>query len=88
MKLSALLLAVLFASASAFAADGENTDTTTVDNSHNPITGSHTKKVKHHHKKKNMDGVDVDHTSTETTKVKKDGAVKKDTKVEDEKVAH
>ena len=90
MKLAALLMGVLLLSSSSFAADAENTDTTTVDHSKNILTGSHTKKVKRHVKKKNVDGADVDATTTDTTTVKKDGTVKHDSdlKVKKEEDKH
>ena len=87
MKLASLLALALLVASTSFAADAEKTDKTTVDHSKNPITGSHTTEVKTHHKRKNAGGKDVDATATETTKVSKDGEVKKDLKVE-EKAAH
>ncbi len=86
MKQSAILMALLFMSAHAFAADAENTDSTTVDHSKNPITGTQKIKVKRHVKQKNMGGPNVDAVATETTTVKKNGEVKKEVKV-DEKSA-
>jgi hypothetical protein len=83
MKLAALVAGILLVASSSFAADAEHTESTTVDHSSNPITGSHTIKVKHHHKKKNMDGENMDAKSTETTTVKKDGSIKKEVKVEE-----
>ncbi len=88
MKIAAILMGVLLVSGASYADDnvnakGENSDVTTVDHSKNPITGSHTTKVKRK-MKKNKDGHRVDHESTDTTKVKKDGEVKKDHKSETE----
>lgn len=87
MKLASILAFTLLLGSVSFAADAEHTDSTTVDQSKNPLTGSHTTTVKHHHKKKHMGGANVDATSTETTTVKKNGEVEKNIKVED-KAAH
>jgi hypothetical protein len=82
MKKLMILAPILMMSSLAFAADVENSNTTTVDHSKNPITG--TKKTVRKHKMKAKDGAGnaADTTITETTKMKTDGSMEKKTKVE------
>jgi len=72
MKITNLLIAVLFAGSMAVAADAEKKEETTVDTSKNPITGTVTQKKKHKSKKKNGKN-EKNVETTETTKTHSDG---------------
>ena len=82
MKLVAVLSAVVLAGSLAMAADAENSNSTTVDNSKNPITGTKKTVKKHKMKMKDAAGNEADATVKETTKVQKDGTVSKKTTVD------
>ena len=79
MKITTIFVAIALAGSMALANDAENSSSTTVDHSKNPITGTE-KTVKKHHKKKKDKHGEAKTDTTETTKVHKDGTV--DTKTE------
>lgn len=81
-KIVAMLVSALFVGSMSMAADAENSDSTTVDTSKNPITGTKTTTKKHKMKKKTDGGASADMTVKETTKEKTDGTVEKSTKAE------
>jgi hypothetical protein len=81
-KIVAMLISSLFVGSMAMAADAEKSDSTTVDTSKNPITGTK-KTVKKTKKSTKADGGPAaDVTVKETTKEMKDGTVEKSTKAE------
>ncbi len=83
-KLLLTLVGFVFVGSMAMAADAENTETTKVDHSKNPITGTKTTKKKFKKKVKDEEGHSADMNVTETTKEKKDGSVKTSTDVDAE----
>lgn len=71
----------------AFANDAANENKTTVDHSDNPITGTHTKTVKHKKAMKGRGG-NAKMETTEKTKTYSDGTQKKTVEVEGESSNH
>jgi hypothetical protein len=80
MKLALMVTSAVLVGSFAMAADKENTNSTKVDHSKNPITGTETTKKTSKQKLKDGKGNAADATVTETTKVHKDGTT--DQKVE------
>lgn len=72
-----ILVAALLAGSISMAADTEHKESSTVDHSKNPITGTETTTKKYKGKMKNTKGHTEDVSVTEKTKVKKDGTTTK-----------
>jgi hypothetical protein len=81
MKLATVLATILLAGTLVQAADAENSSTTTVDHSKNPITGSKKTKKVTKMKAKNASGDQSEAQVTETTIVKTNGTVEKKVEV-------
>lgn len=82
---SMLLVSALFVGSISMAADAEHKETSTVDHSKNPITGTETTTKKYKGKMKNEKGQSEDVAITEKTKVKKDGTTTKSVEASGEK---
>ena len=83
MKLAAILASILMVGSLSFAADAENSASTTVDHSKNPITGTEKTVKKSKKKMKGAEGKATEEVK-ETTKVDKDGKVDQSTEVKTE----
>lgn len=78
----AMMVAALIAGNAAMAHEESAEKSVDVDSSKNPITGTVTTKKKMKSKHKDMAGNMHSKTTTETTKMKKDGVVEKKTETE------
>lgn len=88
MKVLMFVASACLASSMAFAADTENSKSTTVDHSKNPITGTKKTVVETKVKKTAANGAEVESTTTDTTKVTKDGKVTKKHESESDSTTH